>query len=77
LINCIDLGIKFSCKGYKFNDSSLNIFIPFSIPKDRIKDLSVNMEADKDLVSAIFNDHISVTRNVKTKHVVYNLASNL
>lgn len=77
LINCIDLGIKFSCREYEINDSSLNIFIPFSIPKDRIKDLSVNMEADKDLVSAIFNDHISVTRNVKTKHVVYNLASNL
>lgn len=76
-INCIDFGLKFSCTEGELGDSSLNIFIPFPINKDRIKDLSVNMDANKDLVSAIFNDHISVISNVKTKHVVYNLASNI
>jgi hypothetical protein len=77
MINCIDFGVKFSCQRISSDDITLNIFIPFPISKERIKDLSVNMDSNKDLVSAIFNDYISATRNVKTKHVVYSLASNL
>ncbi|QGU08878.1 hypothetical protein GNG26_00330 [Leclercia sp. J807] len=82
LINCIDLGVKFTFnnsdaqKIQEDDEKFLNIFIPFPITKDRIHDLSGKMDANKDLVSAIFNDYVSVTRNVKTKHVVYNLASN-
>lgn len=79
-INCIDLGIKFSCgkadvKSEDLKGYNLNIFIPFPINKDRIEDLSTRMESNSDLVSAIFNDHIRCTRNIKTKHVVYSLAS--
>ncbi|MDH0063580.1 hypothetical protein [Leclercia adecarboxylata] len=76
LINCIDLGIKFTCIQENHEEKFLNIFIPFPISKNRIHDLSGKMDENKDLVSAIFNDYVSVTRNVKTKHVVYNLASN-
>lgn len=76
LINCIDFGIKFSYTENNNNkDLNLNVIIPFPITEDRIEDLSGKMEANKDLVSAIFNDHILATKNIKTKHVIYNLAS--
>lgn len=75
LINCIDIGIKFSCRE-NVNKKYLNLFIPFVIKKERIEDLSSRMVSNHDLIEAIFNDYIINSSNIKTKHLSLTLASN-
>lgn len=76
-MNCLDFGVSF------IRPSDVNIasngaiclFLPFKKEKESFKDLSENLDRNKDLVTAVFNEYLIKSESIGSKYLKLKLTN--
>lgn len=71
----LDFGISFSHPETKeiSEHGAVCLFLPFVKDKNDFTDLSTNLESSKELITAVFNEHVIKKDSINEKHLLLNL----